>query len=156
MKSTGLNIAHIKASIRPQDDLYRHMNGAWIDSAEIPADRSSDGAFYRLYENAEKQVREIIEELGATEHPKGSIAQKIGDLYKSFMDQARANQLGISPIKADLDLALTISDRDSFHEILGDLERRGLGGLFYESVTGDKMDSKTNITYIEETSEVRH
>ena len=124
------------------------MNGAWIDSAEIPADRSSDGAFYRLYENAEKQVREIIEELGATEHPQGSIAQKIGDLYKSFMDQARANQLGISPIKADLDLALSISDRDSFHEILGDLERRGLGGLFYESVTGDKMDSKTNITYI--------
>ncbi|CAB4609141.1 MAG: peptidase M13 [Actinobacteria bacterium] len=148
MKSTGLNTAHIKASIRPQDDLYRHMNGAWIDSAEIPADRSSDGAFYRLYENAEKQVREIIEELGATEHPQGSIAQKIGDLYKSFMDQARANQLGISPIKADLDLALSISDRDSFHEILGDLERRGLGGLFYESVTGDKMDSKTNITYI--------
>ena len=148
MKSTGLNTAHIKAAIRPQDDLYRHMNGAWIDSAEIPADRSSDGAFYRLYENAEKQVREIIEELGAQEHPLGSIPQKIGDLYKSFMDQARANQLGISPIKADLDLALSVTTLDSFHDVLGDLERRGLGGLFYESVTGDKMDSQINITYI--------
>ena len=148
MKSTGLNTAHIKAAIRPQDDLYRHMNGAWIDSAEIPADRSSDGAFYRLYENAEKQVREIIEELGASEHPRGSIAQKIGDLYKSFMNQARANELGISPIKADLDLALSVNSLDSFHDVLGDLERRGLGGLFYESVTGDKMDSQINITYI--------
>ena len=124
------------------------MNGAWIDSAEIPADRSSDGAFYRLYENAEKQVREIIEELAGQSHEVGTISQKIGDLYKSFMDQDRANQLGISPIKADLDLALSVSDLDSFHDVLGDLERRGLGGLFYESVTGDKMDSQTNITYI--------
>ena len=148
MKSTGLNTAHIKTSVRPQDDLYRHMNGAWIDSAEIPADRSSDGAFYRLYENAEKQVREIIEELAGQSHEVGTISQKIGDLYKSFMDQDRANQLGISPIKADLDLALSVSDLDSFHDVLGDLERRGLGGLFYESVTGDKMDSQTNITYI--------
>ena len=148
MKSTGLNTAHIKASIRPQDDLYRHMNGAWIDSAEIPADRSSDGAFYRLYENAEKQVRAIIEELAGQSHEAGSISQKIGDLYKSFMDEDRANQLGISPIQADLDLALSVTDLNSFHEVLGDLERRGLGGLFYESVTGDKMDSKTNITYI--------
>ena len=124
------------------------MNGAWIDSAEIPADRSSDGAFYRLYESAEKQVREIIEELGAKEHPQGTIAQKIGDLYKSFMDEDRANQLGISPIATDLDRALSVSTHAEFHKVLGDLERRGLGGLFYESVTGDKMDSKTNITYI--------
>jgi len=148
MKRSGINTAHIKSTVRPQDDLYRHMNGAWIDSAEIPADRSSDGAFYRLYESAEKQVREIIEELGAKEHPQGTIAQKIGDLYKSFMNEDRANQLGISPIATDLDRALSVSTHAEFHEVLGDLERRGLGGLFYESVTGDKMDSKTNITNI--------
>ena len=63
MKS-GIELSHIKPSVRPQDDLYRHMNGAWIDSAVIPADRSSDGAFYKLFQDSEKQVREIIEELG--------------------------------------------------------------------------------------------
>ena len=64
MKS-GIELSHLKTSIRPQDDLYRHMNGAWIDSAVIPPDRSSDGAFYKLFQDSERQVREIIEELGA-------------------------------------------------------------------------------------------
>ena len=64
--NSGINLTHVKSSVRPQDDLYRHVNGTWIDSAEIPADRSSDGAFYELYQNAEQHVREIIEALGAS------------------------------------------------------------------------------------------
>ena len=77
MKS-GIELSHIKTSVRPQDDLYRHMNGTWIDSAQIPADRSSDGAFYELFQNAEKQVREIIEELGAREPPPAELGPDEG------------------------------------------------------------------------------
>ena len=78
---SGINLAHLKESVRPQDDLYRHVNGGWIDTAKIPADRSSDDAFYELYQNAENHVREIIDELGASGGKAGSVAQKIGDLY---------------------------------------------------------------------------
>jgi len=146
--NSGINLKHVKPSVRPQDDLYRHVNGTWIDNAEIPADRSSDGAFYELYQNAEQHVREIIEELGASAGAKGSVAQKIGDLYGSFMDEAKADALGISPIAKDLNLALQVSDVDQFHKVLGDFESRGLGGIFYQYITTDNMDSNTNIAYI--------
>ena len=109
MKS-GIDLRHVKPAVRPQDDLYRHVNGTWIDNAEIPADRSSDGAFYELYQNAERQVREIIEDLGASGGEQGSVAQKIGDLYGSFMDETKAEDLGISPIEQDLKTALNISN----------------------------------------------
>ena len=147
MKS-GIDLRHLKPTVRPQDDLYRHVNGTWIDNAEIPADRSSDGAFYELYQSAEQHVREIIEELGASGGTKGSVAQKIGDLYGSFMDEEKANALGISPIAKDLELALSVSDVNQFHKVLGDFESRGLGGVFYQYVTTDNMDSNTNIAYI--------
>ena len=145
---SGINLKHLKESVRPQDDLYRHVNGGWIDSAQIPADCSSDGAFYELYQNAENQVREIIEELGASGGKAGSVAQKIGDLYGSFMDKAKADELGISPIELDLQRALAIVDVQDFHKVLGDFEGRGLGSIFYQYITTDNMDSNTNIAYI--------
>ncbi len=147
MKS-GIELAHLNPDTRPQDDLYRHVNGTWIDQAEIPADRSSDGAFYELYQNAELRVREIIEELGASGGAKGSIPQKIGELYASFMDETAIEKLGISPIKKYLDRALSVSDISEFHKTLGDFESRGFGGIFYQYITTDNMDSKTNIAYI--------
>ena len=79
---SGIALGHMDSSVRPQDDLFRFVNGGWMKSAEIPSDRSSYGAFYWLIENAEKQVREIIEELAAAPQAPGSIGQKIGDLFK--------------------------------------------------------------------------
>ena len=146
MKS-GIELSHIKESVRPQDDLYRHMNGSWIDSATIPADRSSDGAFYQLYQDAEKQVRAIIEELGNSNSPDGTNAQKIGDLYASFMDSERIEKRGLEPIKDSLELAQSISDLPSFLSAFATLEERGLVGLFYEYISTDNMDSTKNIAY---------
>jgi putative endopeptidase len=124
------------------------MNGKWLDESVIPADRASDGAFYWLYEQAEKQVRQIIEDQAASKSAAGTIAQKIGDLYNSFMDEARANELGIKPIAAELAKAQSFKDSKEFHQLLGELEARGLGGLFYAYVTTDHMDSTQNIVYL--------
>ena len=146
MKS-GIELSHIKPSVRPQDDLYRHMNGAWIDSANIPADRSSDGAFYKLFQNAELQVREIIEELAAANSQPGSNAQKIGDLYASFMDSEAISKRGLEPIASALKLAGSVSNLTEFQAALGELEGQGLAGLFYEYVSTDNMDSTKNIAY---------
>ena len=147
MKS-GIELSHIKTSVRPQDDLYRHMNGTWIDSAQIPADRSSDGAFYELFQNAEKQVREIIEELGARMQSPGSNAQKIGDMYGSFMDSETIEKKGLSPIAKALASAAAISDLDGFIKTLGELESIGLAALFYGYVSTDNKDSTKNIAYL--------
>ncbi len=145
---SGLDLTHIDHSVRAQDDLFRFMNGKWLKESKIPDDRASDGAFYRLYEEAEKQVKEIILQQAASKAAAGSNAQKIGDLYSSFMDEQRAESLGISPIKADLEKVKLVKSKSDFIKLLGELERGGLGGLFYAFVSTDHKDSTQNIIYL--------
>ena len=145
---SGLDLNHIDPSVRHQDDLFRFMNGKWLKEAVIPDDRASDGAFYWLYEQAEKQVKQIILDQAASNAAGGSNAQKIGDLYNSFMDEAKAEQLGTTPIEKDLAAAASFKTADQFFQILGDLESRGLSGLFYSYVSTDNKDSTKNILYL--------
>ena len=145
---SGLDLNHIDSAVRPQDDLFRFMNGKWLKESKIPEDRASDGAFYWLYEQAEKQVKQIILDQAASGSAAGSNAQKIGDLYNSFMDEAKAEQLGTTPIEKDLAVAASFKTADQFFQILGDLESRGLSGLFYSYVSTDNKDSTKNILYL--------
>ena len=145
---SGIIQGNFKPSIRPQDDLYRHVNGAWLESAQIPSDRAADGAFYHLRDESEKNVRAIIEELSATGGAPGSNAQKIADLYRDFMDEERVDGLGISPIQEDLARAAQFSTLEEFTRLLGTFESRGLGGIFNGWVTADASDPTTNIAYI--------
>jgi putative endopeptidase len=130
-------------SVRPQDDLYRHFGGTWLATYEIPADRASDGVARALYDEAEGQVRAIIESASGSGE-----AQKIGDLYKSFMDTAAITARGISPIQADLAAVDAITDLPSFISTMAELERRGLGGIFGAAIYADSMNSSMNIFHI--------
>lgn len=120
-------------AIRPQDDLFGHVNGTWLRTYEIPDDKASAGAFVVLVDEAEAQVREIIE--GA---PVGS---KIGDLYASFMDTAAIDAAGTAPIQplvAAVDGLRDVADLAAF---LGEFERVGGHGLFGGYVNTDDKDS---------------
>ncbi len=145
---SGIDKSNIDPSVRAQDDLFRHMNGTWLTTAAIPADRAADGAFYWLRDQSEKQVREIIETTASAPSQPGSVAQKIGDLYRSFMDEARAQSLGITPISADLARAASITSSSDFLKLLGTMEEEGLGGLFYGFITTDNKKSDENIIYM--------
>jgi putative endopeptidase len=145
---SGLDLNHIDPSVRPQDDLFRFMNGKWLKESVIPEDRASDGAFYWLYEQAEKQVKQIILDQAASNAAGGSNAQKIGDLYNSFMDEEKIEQLGITPIAKDLAAAASFKTADEFFQILGELESRGASGLFYSYVSTDNKNSSKNIVYL--------
>ena len=145
---SGLDLTHIDQSIRPQDDLFRFMNGKWLKESTIPADRASDGAFYWLYEQAEKQVKQIIIDQANSAGAPGSNAQKIGDLYNSFMDEEKIEKLGIAPIEKDLAAAQSFKNKDEFLKLLGELEGDGLSGLFYSYVSTDNKDSSKNIIYL--------
>ena len=90
--ASGISFDDLDPGIRPQDDLFRHVNGRWLAQTQIPADRARYGTFERLAEEAEKAVRKIVEE--AESAPAGSEERKFGDLYASFMDAERAEQLG--------------------------------------------------------------
>jgi putative endopeptidase len=145
---SGLDLNHIDSSVRPQDDLFRFMNGKWLKESKIPDDRASDGAFYWLYEQAEKQVKQIILDQAASKAALGSNAQKIGDLYNSFMAEEKIEQLGITPVAKDLAAASSFKTADEFFQILGELESQGLSGLFYSYVSTDNKDSSKNIVYL--------
>ncbi|MBP2333817.1 M13 family metallopeptidase [Corynebacterium freneyi] len=103
----------------PADDLYRHVNGAWIDSHVIPADRAVDGAFHKLREESEKAVRAIVEDAPAD--------SRIGVLYGGFMDEAAIEAAGIDALAPDI-AAIDVDDRDDLAEALGALDRIGVTG----------------------------
>ena len=145
MSQSGLIRENIDTKVRPQDDLYRHVNGAWLSTAEIPADRAADGSFYALRDLSEERVRTIIEE---ADGPDGSNAAKIRDLYRDFMDEGAIESLGISPIRSDIERALSLKDKSSFIETLGSLEGRGRAALFGGYITTDKDDPTINIAYL--------
>src|SRR5437764_2369703 len=89
---SGIPIDELDPGIRPQDDLFRHVNGRWIARTEIPADRARDSTFRSLADQAENAMREIVEE--AASAAEGSEERKFGDLHASFMDADRAELLG--------------------------------------------------------------
>jgi putative endopeptidase len=128
-------------SIRPQDDLFGHVNGRWLDTAEIPSDRSSWGPFVQLADTAEEQVHAIIEELAAGDAPQGSEAQKIGDLFAAFMDTDAIQATGLTPVRAMLDAVEGVGDLRDLAAFLGEVERIGGRGLFGSYVDTDDRNS---------------
>ncbi len=129
-------------SIRPQDDLFGHVNGRWLDEEEIPSDRSSWGPFVQLADAAEAHVREIIEDLAATDRDRlDDDARKIGDLFTSFMDTDTIDARGSRPVKPLVDAVAGLRDVRDLAAFLGELERVGGYGLFGSYVNTDAKDS---------------
>ncbi len=134
---------------RPQDDLFGHVNGRWFAEVEIPADRSSWGPFVQLADAAEEQVRRIIEdfaargsEQAAADDPAAAAeAQKIGDLYASFMDTEEVQRRGLAPIRPLVEACDGLRDVRDLAAFLGELERIGGHGLFGSYVDTDDRDS---------------
>jgi len=132
--------------IRPQDDLFGHVNGRWLDEADIPADRASWGPFVQLAERSEEQVHAIIEDLAASGGDDED-SKKIAALYHSFMDEERVDALGTKPIRPLLRAAAELRDVRDLAAFLGDFEKRGGGGLFSSYVDNDDRDADRYIVY---------
>src|SRR6478609_8219868 len=100
---SGLLLPGYDRQVRPQDDLFTFASGQWLRTTQIPADRSRYGAFDMLADQADQQLRSIVEDSAARHGAAGSPDQQIGDFYASFMDSARLDALGAAPLKASLD-----------------------------------------------------
>lgn len=157
----GIDLSELDASVRPQDDLFRHMNGKWIARTEIPADKARYGSFAVLAENAEAAVRDIITGMpapaagligGAASADSGIAhgdeADKIAALYASFMDTERADTLGADPIQGDLQRARQVSSVDELIQLVAELERQGLGGFYGMGVDNDPGDPTRYIVFV--------
>ncbi len=145
---------------RPQDDLFGHVNGRWLEETEIPADRSSWGPFVELADAAEERVRLIIEDFArqaADATPDGALdsagadateARQIGDLFASFMDTAEIERRGTAPIRPLLEATAALQDVRGLGAYLGELERLGGQGVFGSYVTTDARDSERYLFHL--------
>ncbi len=145
---SGITTDEIDPGIRPQDDLFRHVNGRWLARTEIPADRARYGTFQILAEEAEKAVREIVER--AASAPAGSEERKFGDLYASFMVADRAELLGSQPISEALAAARAVRSIPELLETLGRLERVGVRGLYGTFVEPDPGNPQRYVVFFEQ------
>jgi putative endopeptidase len=100
-KHSGLLLENMNTAVRPGDDFNAYVNGTWIDTNEIPADRASNDVFLIVHEEATSNVKTIIEEAAQGDFAKGSDEQKVGALYASYMDMDTRNQLGVKPLEAE-------------------------------------------------------
>jgi putative endopeptidase len=145
---SGITHDRFDTTVSPREDFFRYVNGAWLKNFEIPADRASYGSFAMLRERSELQVRQIIEDLSKVEAEPGSNAQKIGDLFRAFMNEERIEALGIAPIRDDISKTLSVKSASELLRVMGGLEARGLGGLFYIGVEVDAHDSNRYVMYM--------
>jgi putative endopeptidase len=96
--NSGLDTKGFDPAVRAQDDLFRAVNGRWLQSTEIPADKSDYGAFIQLRDLSDARVRAIVDELATQTHAQGSVAQKVGAFYATFIDTDAIDQAGLAPI----------------------------------------------------------
>ena len=134
----GIDAKALNPATRPQDDLFRHVNGKWLDTTEIPEDKAIYGSFHMLADASEEAVKLILEEASA--NPAPGVSQQIGDLYASFLDEDKANALGAKPIEADLARIKGLNNLSQVTTMLGEFERTEVSGLFGMYVDNDPND----------------
>ncbi|WP_345875084.1 M13 family metallopeptidase [Shewanella algae] len=148
-KASGIELENFDHQVRHQDDFYYSVNGKWLATTPIPADKSNYGAFSVLYEESQAALKQIIEEAAAKPNKaEGSVEQKIGDFYAAYMDSTLTDQLGIAPLKGQLaDIAKTASHAD-IAALMGKLLTNGSGIPFGFYVNNDAKNSSQYGVYL--------
>ena len=145
---SGIDLSHIDDTVRPQDDLFGHVNGRWLRDYAIPADRATDGAFRVLYDRAEEQVRELITGAASVSVSGATDEQRIGELYASFLDEEAVERRGLAPLLEELAQIDSAQDRDSLARVLGRLQRTGVGGGVGLYIDTDSKDSSRYLVHL--------
>jgi endothelin-converting enzyme/putative endopeptidase len=147
--TSGIELANMDMSVRPQDDFFRYVNGTWLETTEIPADRTSSGVFMDLRDKAREDVRAIIEDLSASEGLEaGTDEQKVADLYNSYMDTDRLEELGMSPLAGELERIGAITDKDELSAYFAHARMHGIRNPLILYVSIDEKDSTRYAPYM--------
>ena len=147
--TSGLDPATFDKAVRPQDDLFRHVNGAWLATTEIPADKPSYGGFYEAHDHTQEQLRVLVEAAARTPGASGSAQQKIGDFFTAFMDETRADELGLTPLTPEFAVIDAIATRQDLATYFARQLTLGIGGAPIQGgVEGDAQDPTHNVLYV--------
>ena len=144
----GVDLTAMDRSVKPGDDFYNYVNGAWMARTEIPADRSSWGGFAILRDLSDKRTRTLIEQSAAQTNAPGSVADKIGTTYASFMDAATIEAAGAKPLKPYLDKIAAIRTQTDLAKAFGDATKEGLDVPIGAGVQQDLKDNTVYAVYM--------
>lgn len=148
LKNKGLDMANLDSSAMAGSDFYRFATGGWCDANPIPDEYSRYGSFDQLREENQKQIRELIKELGKTKHEKGSVEQKIGDLYMIGMDSVKLNAGGNGPIKGELADIYALKTKEEIVKKAASMRRYASAPFFATYVSADDKNSSMNILHV--------
>ncbi|MCP4271461.1 MAG: peptidase M13 [Gammaproteobacteria bacterium] len=143
--TSGLYLDYMDTSIKAGDDFNLYVNGGWIKTAKIPADRTTTSVGLEVHEAATANVRTIIEASAEGNYPQGSDEQKVGDLYSSYMDMEIRNKLGIKPIEAELVKIDAIANKEHLAIYFAESNKYGIDQPF---ALGQYVDFKDPNTYM--------
>lgn len=149
---SGLDLTYVDSGVRPQDDLFGHVNGRWLDGYEMPPDRATDGAFRALFDRAEIQVRELLtaaaESAAAGTAAPDTDERRIGDLYTSFLDEQTVRDRGVAPLLRELASIDAAVDRDALARVVAAGQRTGVGGGVGLYVDTDSKNSSRYLLHL--------
>ena len=144
---SGLLLEYMNTGVRPGDDFHAFVNGGWLDSTEIPADKPSYGITYILHEESQDHVRTIIEESAAGDFATGSDEQKVGDLFASYMDMETRNRLGARPVQDEFERIESLSDHEQLAVYFAEANKFGVNMPFALAQYVDFKDPNTYMMY---------
>ncbi|WP_171045634.1 M13 family metallopeptidase [Pseudoalteromonas rubra] len=145
---SGVELHNFDMSVRPQDDFYQHVNGKWLNTTEIPAERSSWGSFDKLRYESDEAVKALIQQAQQQPGAQGSSEQKIGDFYASFMDTQRVEQLGLKPLSPLLAEIDAVQSYDQLSTLIGKLTTLGVTTPLMAFAVPDGKNSSYNALYL--------
>ncbi|MBQ7553202.1 MAG: M13 family metallopeptidase [Bacteroidaceae bacterium] len=143
-QTSGLHLENMDTTAQPGTDFYQFATGGWQKLNPLPAEYSRFGSFDQLAETNQKRINELVETLASQENPAGSVAQKVGDLYKMAMDSVKRNADGYEPVKADLAEVAAIKNVHDVYALLPKMAQNGSGAYFGIYVGADEKNSMEN------------
>ncbi len=138
---SGIDRAQFDTSVRAQDDFNQHVSGTWLKNTEIPADKSSWGGFQALHEMTQPQLRSIVEAAAKKPGKAGSEAQKIGDLYASFMDDKTREALGAKPLAKEMAQIAALKHKKQIPSLIAHLNHIGVTAPYDVQIHQDAKDA---------------
>lgn len=148
VKVAAINPANMDTTVAAGTDFYEYACGGWIKNNPLKPEYARFGTFDQLLENNQEQLRVLIEELSATPHEAGSVAQKIGALYAMGLDSTKLNADGVAPIKEELAAINALATKSDVSKMVATLHKEGMAPFFALYVSADEKNSAMNIVQL--------
>ncbi|HEV2080359.1 MAG TPA: M13-type metalloendopeptidase [Allosphingosinicella sp.] len=149
-RAWNFDVSAMDRTVNPGDSFFHFANGSWDKNTPIPADKPGVSSFSQLQDRVNEQVRGVIEDAAKSGAPKGTIKQKVGDYYSSFMDEAAIERRGLAPLQADLDRIRAVTDQSGLARLLGELQWSNVPGPVVVGVPADARDNSRYIVSLQQ------